>query len=414
MLHGKGRKLVGVCVALALVAAPMVWLVPPASAQTTFSNAASIALDNPTSSAAQPAGTYPSTISASGLTGNISNITVTLSGINYSFLQDLGVLLVGPAGGALSLFTAVGPNNQSTATSGLNVTLDDAGTKVSFGSAVPTSGSTTIQPADFSDHFPGFSYDTYPSPAPGTFEKAEDTGSATLGTTFDGTNPNGTWKLYVTTNSEGDGTGSIAGGWSLSITTAATLAATTTSLTSNPGPSFTSGTNSSVTLSAAVTSSGSAVTTGTVDFADGGTTISGCGAATLSASGDATCTTTFTTEGDHALTATYSGTTAFVASVGDFTQEVDNHTVVSGNNFANTGALDIPNAVSTPGDATVYPSHVFVSGLSGTIADVQVNLDDINYPFAQDLDLMLVGPGAARRSCFPASAPARVRRAPPG
>ena len=72
------------------------------------------------------------------------------------------------------------------------------------------------------------------------------------------------------------------GGWSLNITTAAALASTTTTLNSSPNPSFTSGANSSVTLTAAVSSSGSPVTAGTVDFTDGGTTISGCGAASLS------------------------------------------------------------------------------------------------------------------------------------
>ena len=40
-------------------------------------------------------------------------------------------------------------------------------------------------------------------------------GSATLGGTFDGTNPNGAWSLYAVTVGEGDGTGSIAGDWSI-------------------------------------------------------------------------------------------------------------------------------------------------------------------------------------------------------
>ena len=399
MLRRKMPKLVGICVALAMASVPLAWLAQPVSAATTFSNTASISLANPTGSAAQPAGTYPSPITVSGLSGTISDITVTLSGVNYLFSQDLGVLLVGPTGSALSMFTAVGANDQSTATSDLDVTLDDSGTKIAYNdSTFPTTGSITMQPADFSSDFAGLSYDSYPSPAPASFTKAEDTGSGTLGSTFDGTNPNGTWDLYVTTNAEGDGTGSISGGWSLNITTATILSSTTTALTSTQNPSFTTAPDNSVTLTATVTSSGSAVTAGTVDFTDGGTTISGCGAAALDSSGAATCTTAFTTEGDHDLAAIYSGTSSFVTSTGDLTQVVNDHTVVSGNTFTNTGTINIPNTGSPPGSAVPYPSDIFVSGLNGTISNVSVTLGGgtsstgINYPFSQDLDVLLVGP----------------------
>ena len=303
------------------------------------------------------------------------------------------MLLVSPSGAALSLFTGVGADNQSTATTGLDVTLDDNATNkiADNDTSFPTSGSIDMQPADFANHFPGFSYDSYPSPAPASFAKAEDTGTATLGATFDGSNPDGTWDLYVTTNSEGDGTGTISGGWSLNITTATVLSSTTTVLGSSPNPSFTSGANSSVTLTAAVSSSGSPVTAGTVDFTDGGTTISGCGAASLS-SGPAACTTTFTTEGDHDLAAVYSGTSSFVTSTGVDTQVVNNHTTVSGNTFSNTGTISVPNTATTPGTAVPYPSDIFVSGLTGSIANVSATLSGITYPFSQDLNVLLVGP----------------------
>ena len=131
---------------------------------------------------------------------------------------------------------------------------------------------------------------------------------------FDGTNPNGTWSLYLTTDAPGDGTGSIAGGWSLNVTTSATLSATTTTVSSDNNPSFTSAPGNSVTFTAAVAASGTPVTTGTVGFTDGGTAISGCGAAVLDGSGRATCTAAFTTEGNHPILATYSGTSSEVAS----------------------------------------------------------------------------------------------------
>ena len=50
--------------------------------------------------------------------------------------------------------------------------------------------------------------DSFPSPAPAP---SSDT---TLASAFDGTNPNGTWQLYVSDDASGD-TGTMAGGWSV-------------------------------------------------------------------------------------------------------------------------------------------------------------------------------------------------------
>lgn len=55
-----------------------------------------------------------------------------------------------------------------------------------------------------------------------SFPSAPTPSAATTLNTFTGTNPNGTWKLYVVNNveeEEGAGAGSIASGWCLSITT---------------------------------------------------------------------------------------------------------------------------------------------------------------------------------------------------
>ena len=382
----------------------MVWLVSPASAATAFSNTAAIPIPLQGTSSATELGTYPSDISVTGLSGTISDLTVTLSNIvdTNGNLPDLSVLLEDPEGNGLSLLTGAGgflfPQD---APNGLTVTLSDTGTTDStFGSNLGTSsstgdsGSVTIKPADFTSDFTnGATNDTFPSPAP-SFSKAAPTGSATLASAFNGSDPNGTWKLFVTENAEGDGGGTgagIEGGWSVSIATAS-AASTSTSLSSSPNPSFTSGLNNSVTFTATVTSSGSPVTTGTVEFANGGTDISGCGAAALNASGVAACTTSFTTEGDDSITAAYGGTSSFAASNGALTQEVDRHTVVSGSTYSNPGQIAISDTGSPPAPATPYPSHVFVSGLTGTIANVEVTLNNINYAFAPDLDVMLVGP----------------------
>ncbi len=55
--------------------------------------------------------------------------------------------------------------------------------------------------------------DTLPAPAPST------TGVGSALSVFDGTDPNGTWQLFVADNDAFD-SGTIAGGWSLRISTA--------------------------------------------------------------------------------------------------------------------------------------------------------------------------------------------------
>jgi subtilisin-like proprotein convertase family protein len=58
-------------------------------------------------------------------------------------------------------------------------------------------------------------------------------------------------------------------------------------------------------------------------------------------------------------------------------------------NFANPSPIALPTVV---GQAVPYPSTISVSGLSGTIADVNVTLTDITHPAPDDLDVLLVGP----------------------
>ena len=155
-----------------------------------FSNPASITI--PSVGTATP---YPSNIGVTGVSGNVAKATVTLSGFSHSYPGDVGVLLVSPSGASVNLISRCG----GTSVSNVNLTFDDAAANT-----IPsplTSG--TYRPTQCNSS-------TYAAPAP----------SAPYGTTLaavNGSNPNGTWQLFVQDFASGD-SGSISGGWRLTIT----------------------------------------------------------------------------------------------------------------------------------------------------------------------------------------------------
>jgi subtilisin-like proprotein convertase family protein len=57
--------------------------------------------------------------------------------------------------------------------------------------------------------------------------------------------------------------------------------------------------------------------------------------------------------------------------------------------FSHTGPYSIP----AGGAASPYPSTITVSGLTGTITDLDVTLYGLTHTFPKDLDILLVGPG---------------------
>ena len=182
---------------------------PTPCGTTTFSNTAGINI--PDSGTAAP---YPSNI-AVALGGAITKVTVRLNNLSHSFPGDIDVLLVGPAGQTAIIMSDVGGGDN---VSGITLTLDDAAA-----SSLPTTALTTgtFKPtnAGASDNFPG------PAPAPG--------GGSAL-SIFNGTNPNGTWSLYVVDDASGD-LGNI-GGWELIISTTNDCATPTPSTTPLPSP----------------------------------------------------------------------------------------------------------------------------------------------------------------------------------
>ena len=57
------------------------------------------------------------------------------------------------------------------------------------------------------------------------------------------------------------------------------------------------------------------------------------------------------------------------------------------------GAITINDA----GTATPYPSTCVVSGLSGSISDVNVQLAGLSHTYPDDIDMLLVSPGGPER-----------------
>jgi len=122
--------------------------------------------------------------------------------MNHTFPDDLDILLVAPGGQNAILMSDVGG-----ATDAVNVTLtlDDAAANSLPDATALSSG--TFRPANFV----GTGGEVYPPPAP------TPAGGSML-SVFNGTAPNGTWRLYVVDDQDLD-IGNINMGWTLNITT---------------------------------------------------------------------------------------------------------------------------------------------------------------------------------------------------
>lgn len=181
--------------------------VTPVIATTPFTNATAINFpaDPPGSGAATP---YPSTVNVSGVTGQIINIAVTLNGVSHTFPNDMDILLVGPTGVGYTVLSDVGGG--APGLSNVTFTLQDSATPITTTTGSLTAG--TFRPTNSGTG------DTFPAPAPGTFQLPPSAGVASLLGTYGALNANGTWSLYAVDDLGGD-TGAISGGWTISFTT---------------------------------------------------------------------------------------------------------------------------------------------------------------------------------------------------
>jgi len=216
----------GALVALGLAAAPASAAPFSNNSGITINDGSSFCINEP--EAPGQATPYPSEISVSGLGSSVSDVNVTVSGLSHPYPDDIGLLLVSPAGRSTILMADSGGGDD---VSGITLVFDDAvsgglpdGSQIKSGTYKPSVGSTVP--------FHGCSApQSFPTDATGTNPPAGPYGSSL--SVFNGSDPNGIWKLYVIDDTIQDA-GSITG-WSLDISTAGDTTPPTVTDTSPDG-----------------------------------------------------------------------------------------------------------------------------------------------------------------------------------
>jgi subtilisin-like proprotein convertase family protein len=325
----------------------------------TFSNTTLITI--PDSGTATP---YPSTINVTGMAGTVSKATLSLKQLSHTYIHDVDVLLVGPAGQSTLVFAHIGGTLGVT-----NITLnfDDAASaslpassQVVSGTFKPTNGGGTV---------------SFPAPAP-----AGPYGAAL--SVFNGTAPNGTWSLYVLDDSAGDN-GTISGDWTLSITSsnsAPTIATQPASQTVAVGS----------TASFNVTASGTAplsyqwLFNGTA-LSNGGQ-VSGATSSTLAIGSVQS-----TNAGSYSVVITnVAGAVTSSAALLSISSPANSAT------FTNAALITIPDS----GTATPYPSTINVTGMAGMVSKVTLSLKQLSHTYIHDVDVLLAGPAGQSTLVF--------------
>ncbi|WP_175526107.1 choice-of-anchor D domain-containing protein [Paracidovorax konjaci] len=173
-----------------------------------FSNPAAITITdcpNPCPASGQPASLFPSPITVSGVTGVVERVSVTLRGLSHGFPADIDILLVSPSGRKSVIMSDFGAG--SPGISNIDVTLDDYADRPIPSTVTGNTGvpfvTGTYRPANSG------TTDVFAAPAPAAPY------TYTL-SAFNGEDPNGTWRLYISDDANLDG-GTLSGGWTLSF-----------------------------------------------------------------------------------------------------------------------------------------------------------------------------------------------------
>jgi subtilisin-like proprotein convertase family protein len=144
---------------------------------------------------------YPSRLAVSGLDrARIKDVNVRLNNFNHSRTDDMDLLLVGPTGKTAIILSDAGGTPPGTGQTS-SPTIDDEA-PIFFpdeSQVVTTSYKPTNYEVGTDDNFPGVAFNTN-----------------RLLSTFDGTNPTGRWKLFVSDDDARSWVGFIDG-WQLQI-----------------------------------------------------------------------------------------------------------------------------------------------------------------------------------------------------
>jgi uncharacterized delta-60 repeat protein/uncharacterized repeat protein (TIGR01451 family) len=203
-----------------------------------FTNNATIVINDNTN-----ASPYPSTITVSGVGGSLSKATVTFNQLYHTWSSDVDALLVSPSGQKTLLMANAGG---SFTMNNVTLTFDDAASNFLPQGSQITSG--TNKPTTY------YPVAVFPSPAPAA-------PYATNLASFNGSNPNGVWSLYVIDDSPGN-VGIISNGWSMNLTIANLVGSTAdlvAGMTASPSPVVV---NNSLTYTMTVTNYGPSTATG--------------------------------------------------------------------------------------------------------------------------------------------------------
>lgn len=147
-----------------------------------------------------PGSPYPSSVVVDGRVGPVTGVSVTLRNVNLQAARDLRAVLVSPSGRTATVMYAncgTGP-------------LTTPSMVISEGAIQPMPVNSPCTDVAYQPN-PVANTENLPGPAP----------LAPYGSSLDvfkGANPNGTWKLY-THDDQGGGSGTIAGGWTLTLST---------------------------------------------------------------------------------------------------------------------------------------------------------------------------------------------------
>ena len=178
--------------ALALLAVLAVAPAPASASTTTFSNPAGIAIPS-----VGTGSTYPSQVVVQNMTGPVTDVEVALNGVSHTRPRDLDVLLTAPnSRGSILMSDACGDGDVT----GRSWTFWSNGAPPEMGDSCP-SGYYRNTNIGLGDLWPGVP-DSFLGPLSRYHHKVQ----------------NGAWNLYVYDDEAGD-SGTIAGGWSLKLTT---------------------------------------------------------------------------------------------------------------------------------------------------------------------------------------------------